>query len=263
MWRVIRCRRRTSKLGLPGRDEEIENYIAAIRALKAVGIDTICYDFCGGLGWYRTKVDCKERGGALCSEFSNAEAMKQGPTEWGEVTEKRMWSNIQYFLEAVIPVAEKEGVKMALHPDDPPLNPLRGISRIVVNSTNYERIMKMVPSPVNGVTFCQANFVAMGENIQTLAARWCRENKIFFIHYRDIRGTKEHFRETFHDNGPTDMAKMLEIYSKNGFHGPIRPDHAPTLEGESNAAPGYAMSGKLFAFGYMIGVMKALNLKYS
>ncbi len=251
------------KLGLAGRDEEIENYIAAIRALSAVGVDMICYNFCAGLSWYRTKVDAQERGGALISEFDAVDARKRGLTEWGEVSEQQLWTNIEYFLKAVIPVAEKAGVKMALHPDDPPLSPLRGIARIVTSAANYRRIMNIVPSPVNGVTFCQANFVAMGENVYTLAAEWCREKKIFFVHFRDIRGTKEHFRETFHDNGPTDMARMLEVYSSNGFRGPMRPDHAPTLEGESNGSPGYAMNGKIFAIGYMIGVMQAKKLPYA
>ena len=86
--------------------------------------------------------------------------------------------------------------------------------------------------------------------------------KVFFVHYRDIEGTKEKFHETFHDNGPTDMAKMLEIYSRAGFNGPIRPDHAPTLADEGEDTRGYGMSGKIFAFGYMIGIMDALNIPY-
>lgn len=251
------------KLGLAGRDEEIENYIAAIKALGAAGIDMICYNFMAGLGWYRTKVDGRGRGGALISEFDAADARRQGLTEWGEVSEQAMWANIEYFLKAVIPEAEKAGVKMALHPDDPPLSPLRGIARIVTSAANYRRIMNIVPSPVNGVTFCQANFVAMGEDVYALAAEWCRENKIFFVHFRDIKGTRERFHETFHDNGATDMARMLEIYSNSGFRGPMRPDHAPTLEGESNASPGYAINGKIFAIGYIIGVMQAKRLPYA
>jgi mannonate dehydratase len=134
----------------------------------------------------------------------------------------------------VIPVAETAGVKMALHPDDPPISPLRGIGRILTSAKNYRRVLAMVPSPVNGITFCQANFKAMGEDLEALAREWCRQKKIFFIHFRDIRGTREHFVETFHDNGPTDMARMLQVYSENGFAGPIRPDHAPTLEGEGH-----------------------------
>ncbi len=250
------------KLGLPGRDEEITNYIAAIEALGKVGIPVLCYNFMAGLGWYRTRVDIPERGGALTSEFDYQTAQQQGLTKWGEISEEKVWSNIEYFLRAVIPVAEKAGVKMALHPDDPPISPLRGIGRILTSAKNYRRVMNIVPSPVNGITFCQANFKAMGENIGELAREWCTEKKIFFVHFRDIEGQGERFRETFHDNGPTDMAKMLEIYGKCGFDGPMRPDHAPTLEGEANDRPGYAMAGKVFAFGYMKGIMDALHIAY-
>jgi len=247
-------------LGLPGRDEEIENYRAAIQALANVGIPMICYNFMAGLGWYRTRVDIPARGGALSSEFDLATANQQGLTRWGEVPEDKMWENIAYFLKAVIPVAEKAGVKMALHPDDPPVSPLRGIGRICTTAKNYRRIMDLVPSPVNGVTFCQANFKLMGEDIESLAHEWCRQGKIFFVHFRDVEGTREHFRETFHDNGPTDMPRMLQVYSQNGFTGPMRPDHAPTLEGESNDNPGYAMGGKVFAIGYMKGIMQSLGI---
>ena len=102
----------------------------------------------------------------------------------------------------------------------------------------------------------------MGEDIAALAQEWCTQKKIFFVHFRDVEGTREHFRETFHDNGPTDMARMLQIYHEYGFHGPMRPDHAPTLEGESNNSPGYAMSGKILAIGYMKGIMNALHIPY-
>jgi mannonate dehydratase len=250
------------KLGLAGRDEEIENYIAAIEALGKVGIPLICWNFMAGLGWYRTNFEVKERGGALTSEFCYAEAKKQGLTQWGEVPEEKMWDNIAYFLKAVIPVAEKAGVRMALHPDDPPLSPLRGIARIVTSGANYRRILNIVPSPAHGITFCQANFRAMGEDIYSLAETFCREGKVFFVHYRDIEGQGRYFRETFHDNGPTDMVRMLQIYYDAGFRGPIRPDHAPTMEGESNDNPGYAMIGKILAFGYMKGIMEARGIPY-
>lgn len=250
------------KLGLPGRDEEIENYKAAIDALSRIGVKMICYNFMAGLGWYRTSVNVRERGGAYTSEFDNAVAQAQGLTQWGEVSEEKVWSNIEYFLKQVIPVAEKAGVQMALHPDDPPITPLRGIGRICISGANYRRVLNMVPSPVNGITFCQANFVAMGEDIESLAKEWLRQKKIFFVHFRDIEGKGQRFRETFHDNGPTDMARMLKIYSEGGFSGPMRPDHAPTMEGEPNDRPGYAMMGKLFAIGYMKGVMDGMKLPY-
>lgn len=250
------------KLGLPGRDEEIENYKAALHALARVGIPMVCYNFMAGLGWYRTKVDVAGRGGALISEFDNRDAQKQGLTEWGVISEEKIWSNIEYFVKAIMPEAEKAGIQMALHPDDPPISPLRGIGRILTSAANYRRVLDMAPSRVNGITFCQANFKAMGEDIYRLAREWCTAKKIFFVHFRDIEGQGERFRETFHDNGPTDMARMLKIYSDAGFDGPMRPDHAPTMEGESNATPGYAMMGKVFAFGYMKGVMQGLRIPY-
>ncbi len=251
------------KLGLPGRDEEIENYIAAIRALGQNEIRMICYNFMAGLGWYRTKTNIPDRAGALISEFNARDAEALGLTQWGRVSEAQMWANIEYFLKAVIPVAQDAGVQMALHPDDPPISPLRGIARIVVSAANYRRIMNLVPSPVNGITFCQANFLLMGEDIAALVREWCAEKKIFFVHFRDVRGTKAQFRETFHDDGPTDLARMLEVYHQAGFDGPMRPDHAPTLDGEPNDHPGYEIAGKLFAFGYMKGAMNAFRIPYA
>jgi mannonate dehydratase len=250
------------KLGVEGRDEEIENYKWAIEALSKVGIKMICYNFMAGLGWSRTRSNLPERGGALTSEFDLEAARALGPTRWGEVSEEKMWDNITYFVKAVMPVADKFGVQMALHPDDPPISPLRGIARILISARAYRRVMDIVPSPNNGVTFCQVNFRLMGEDIYSLAKEWCNKKKIFFVHFRDVEGTREKFHETFHDNGPTDMVRMLKIYSKGGFTGPIRPDHAPTIEGEANDRPGYAMGGKVLAFGYMRGIMEALNLPY-
>jgi mannonate dehydratase len=248
------------KLGLPGRDEEIANYCAVIEAMGKVGIPMCCYNFMAGIGWFRTKVDVPERGGALTSEFDSSVAEQRGLTRWGQISEEKIWDNITYFLERIIPVAQKAGVKMALHPDDPPLSPLRGIGRILVNAEAFRRVLKIVPSPVNGITFCQANFKLMGEDIKSLVKEFGGQDKIFFVHLRDVAGTRGHFRETFHDNGPTDMTEMLKLYYEVGFRGPIRPDHAPTLAGEDNRSPGYAMQGKVFAIGYIKGIAQALNI---
>ncbi len=248
------------KLGLPGRDEEIANYCAVIEALGKVGIPMCCYNFMAGIGWYRTRVDVPERGGALTSEFDNQVAEKQGLTEWGKVSEEKIWDNLTYFLKRIIPVAQKANVKMALHPDDPPLSPLRGIGRILTSAEAFRRVLQIAPSPVNGIAFCQANFKLMGEDIESLVREFAGQGKIFFVHLRDVQGTRERFRETFHDNGPTDLARMLRLYHEVGFRGPIRPDHAPTLAGESNLRPGYAMQGRILAIGYMKGIAKAQNI---
>ncbi|MBL7187079.1 MAG: mannonate dehydratase [Phycisphaerae bacterium] len=111
-----------------------------------------------------------------------------------------------------------------------------------------------------GIPMCCYNFKLMGDDIQSLVREFGKQDKIFFVHLRDVQGTRERFRETFHDNGPTDMAEMLRLYHEVGFLGPIRPYHAPTLADESNQRPGYAMQGKVFAIGYMKGIAEALNI---
>lgn len=249
------------KLGAPGRDEEIENYIAAIQALAQAGIPMVCYNWMAGLGWYRTNTKALERGGALTSEFSLEAAEAQGLTPWGKISEEKIWDNLVYFQKAVMPVAHKAGIRMALHPDDPPLSPLRGIGRILTSAANFEKAMQIVPSPMNGVTFCQANFLAMGEDIYQLADKWCRRKKVFFVHFRDIQGDARHLKETFHDNGPTDMARMMRIYHNAGFQGPMRPDHAPVLAGEANDRPGYMVQGNIFALGYMRGLLDMIEAR--
>jgi D-mannonate dehydratase len=254
------------KAGVEGADEEIENTKWAIEALSKTGINMICYNFMAGLGWTRTNTKLVERGGALTSEFDASAPQMQELTPFGEISEAKMWANITKFLKEVMPVADKFKVKMALHPDDPPLSPLRGVARICTSARNYRRIMEIAPSPMNGVTFCQANFKLMGEDIYSLSREWISQGKVFFIHFRDVEGTKAKFHETFHDNGPTDMVRMLKIYSDAGFDGPIRPDHAPAIASDNvgeRGSSGYTMGAKVLAFGYMRGIMEALKLPYA
>lgn len=250
------------KLGLPGRDEEIENYIAAIEALGKVGIQTVCYDFMAGIDWYRSNTHVQGRGGCRTMSFDIRDAQKQGLTKWGRISKEQMWKNIEYFLKAVIPVAEKANVKMALHPDDPPVPELRGISRIIISADAYRRVMNLVPSPVNGVTFEIAVDYLMGENIKALAQEWCRAKKVFYIHARNLRGTRNHFVETFQDNGAIDFGEMFQTFYDNGFRGPLRPDHDPILDGEVDVHPGYGVLGKIFAVGYIKGIMASRHIPY-
>ena len=247
------------KLGQPGRDEDIEHYRMLLRNMGRLGIGLLCYNFMAGVGWFRTRFDRPERGGALTSEFNRAELPPE--PEAPVVTHEQMWRNYEYFLRAVIPVAEEAGVKLGLHPDDPPIPQLCGYSRIFTSADAYRRALALVESPCHGVTFCQATFRAMGEDVFALAQEFCRKKKLFFFHFRDIEGSAEHFHETFHDNGPTDMPALLALLRANGFDGLVRPDHTPTLAGERNDNPGYEMLGNLFAVGYIRGILDTLNLK--
>ena len=140
-----------AKLGLPGRDEEIESVIALIRNLGKLGIPVWCYEWMPVFNWMRTSTTVPARGGALATAFDH-ELMKDAPlTEYGVVSEETLWENLEYFLEAVVPVAEKAGVKLAMHPDDPPLSPIRGLGRIMRSIENYQRLLDLYPSPVNGI----------------------------------------------------------------------------------------------------------------
>lgn len=250
------------KLGLPGRDEEIENFAKLVEAMGQAGIPLLCYDFMAGIGWYRTRVDVPGRGGALVSEFDYEQAESQGLTSWGRVPEETIWENLEYFLRIIVPVAERAGVRLALHPDDPPVSPLRGVGRILTSGENFRRALALLPSPAHGIAFCQANFRLMGEDLEALIREWCAQDKIFFVHFRDVAGHRFHFRETFHDEGPTDMGRMLRVYWEAGFDGPLRPDHAPTMAGEPHDRPGYAIYGRLIAIGYIRGLLEGQEIPY-
>jgi mannonate dehydratase len=185
--------------------------------------------------------------------------MRHAPlTEYGTVTEEQLWDNLKYFLERVVPVAEKADVKLAMHPDDPPLSPIRGLGRIMRSVENYQRLIDLVPSPVNGITLCQGNFALMTDDLPGVIRHFGRQKKIFFVHFRDVRGTPERFVETFHDDGQTDMRACLQAYREIGFEGVLRPDHVPTMEGDSNEHAGYSSVGRLFAIGYIKGLREAV-----
>ena len=250
---------RRIKLGLPGRDEDIARYIAMLRNLGHLGMTLMCYNFMPQIGWHRTAVDIPVRGGAQVSGFTLSE-LPSGLTEAGEVSAEQVWSAYTYFIQAVAPEAESAGVQLSLHPDDPPLPSIRGVSRIFGTPEAYEKAFELAPTPAHGACYCQANFKLMDIDIAAWARKFAAQGRIHFIHWRDVAGTAADFQETFHDDGPTDMAGMLQLYHELDFDGPIRTDHVPTLEGEDNKDHGYAMYGRLFAIGYLKGICEVAGI---
>jgi mannonate dehydratase len=248
-----------TKLGLPGKDEEISHFITFMKNLKQYGdIDVICYNWMPVVSWYRTKMDQPGRGGALVTAFDYEDVKNLPNTEYGVVTKEALWKNLEYFLKAFIPEAEKIGMKLAMHPDDPQVDSIKGISRIMTTVNNFKRMIDIVKSPSNGITMCQGNFSLMGADIPTIVKDFGKRGLIHFVHFRNVRGGKFKFEETFHDEGQIDMCAAMQAYYDIGFKGPIRPDHVPTMAGDSNEHPGYSNIGSLYAFGYMRGLMQAI-----
>ncbi|MEZ4730834.1 MAG: mannonate dehydratase [Caldilineaceae bacterium] len=247
-------------LGLPGRDEDLARLCESITNMGRAGIPIYCYNFMAVFNWLRTATATPGRGGALVTKF-DAGALANAPLTYaGETTDEQMWANFTYFLQRVLPVAEAANVKLALHPDDPPMSPVRGLARIMRDMDAFKRVIEMAPSACNGITFCQGNFAAMGNvHIPGAIRYFGARQKIFFAHFRDVRGSVPVFEETFHDEGKTDMAAAMRAYRAIGFDGPMRPDHAPTMEGEANETPGYMMRGQIFAIGYMKGLLDAID----
>ena len=240
------------KIGDDKRDECIEKVIKMFPIMEQLKMDTICFNWMAHIGWLRTNLNIKERGGAYVTGFD----LKDFKPDSKAISEDKLWDNYEYFIKAVIPYAEKHGIKLALHPDDPPLAKLGDVSRIMISYENIKKAMEIGNSKNLGVTMCQACYLMMGEDLYDVIPKLA--DKIFFVHFRNVTGNKFKFNETFHDNGNIDMADMMRLYKKCNIDVPIRVDHVPLMAGEHQETAGYTALGRLFAIGYLKGILEAV-----
>ncbi|MBR4170872.1 MAG: mannonate dehydratase [Kiritimatiellae bacterium] len=248
------------------RRETLNHYCELLESMSRLGIRLLCYNFMVGTGWTRTGVR-EGRGGAKATYFSLADVPGKNRSQNGEIplrlTAGQVWENYEYFIRSVMPTAERCGIRMGLHPDDPCLPTLGGYARIFGSVEAYDRAYRLYPSACNAVTFCQANFKLMGVDLEETVRHF--GNRIAYIHVRDVEGTKEDFTELFHDQGDTDQFALMRLYRNLGLDVPLRGDHVPEMEGDRLLTPegtaGYFTLGRLFANGYLKALLQEIEGK--
>jgi len=252
----------------PRRQQQIENVKTLIRRVGQAGIPIMGYNFsiagvCG-----RTH-QAYARGGAMsvgmegpldtpmpCGMVWNmvydADA---GPGSEPSISHDELWRRLDNFLGEVIPVAEEAGVKLALHPDDPPMPTMRGQPRLVYQPELYQRVIDLKPSRANALEFCLGSLAEMTKgDIYETVRQYSRQQKLAYVHFRNVTGKVPFYRETFIDDGDIDMLRVLRILKENNYDGVLIPDHTPQM---SCSAPWHA--GMAFAMGYMRAALQALE----
>ncbi len=264
--------------GLPGRDEQIENYHRTIRNMARVGINLLGYNFTATYVW-RTDMGGSGRGGAKVTGFDLARgdegnalaSYKLTPAEpiTEPITADQMWDNYQYFLDAVLPVAEEVGVRLALHPDDPPVDaPLGHATRIFTSPAAIaEGYRRANSSPAWGLNFCIGTVSEMAgeESVNQVIDLLAPLGRIFYVHFRDVQGTVPRFTECFLGEGNLNPARVIRRLDRARFDGFLIDDHVPAMIGDldtwrDTSPDAYRSRGRAHAIGYLQGVLNGLDL---
>jgi mannonate dehydratase len=234
--------------GQQGRDEQIEKWQLTLRNMGRAEIPILGYHFMA-LGVWRTSSTKPGRGGAMVTSYEHRLVEDAPVPRWGPLSDEQMWDNVSYFLKAVIPVAEEAGVRMGLHPDDPPVDAIGGVARIFRNHAALRRLTEEIYlSDYNGLEFCQGTVSEMPDDIYEGIRYFGGKKKIWYVHFRNVSGQVPDFDETFIDEGYVDMYRAMQMYREVGFDGPMIDDHVPAISGDS--APDGPYRSEAFAMGY-------------
>jgi mannonate dehydratase len=253
----------------PRRDEQLDHVLESIRLLGEAGVPCLGYNFSlAGVWGHHTGPFA--RGGAESIAFDAASlgpqpqipvgqvwnmsfADEPSDATIGAVDAETMWARLVAFLLAAVPVAEAAGVRLCAHPDDPPVPTLRHTARVLTSPAAMQRLLDCVPSPANSLEFCQGTVAEMPDvDVYDAIARFARQDRIGYVHFRNVVGHTPKYHEVFVDEGDVDMLKALRTYAANGYDGVFIPDHTPQM---SCAAPWHA--GMAYALGYMRAAMRA------
>ncbi len=240
-----------------GRDEQMANVTRTLENMGTAEIPILGYYFgiAGVVGHWRM-YDGGGRGGAGIKSFDLDRIPDNSTHASGAVSVDEMWSRFEWFLDHAVPVAERVGVKLAAHQDDPPMEILQGTGRLLTNHDAMQRLLDYAPSACNGLEFCQGTVSEMGTDIVIDAIRrFGAQQKIFYVHFRNIIGQFPKFDEVFLDEGDVDPHQAMRAYDEVGFDGVMIPDHCPVIEGDK----GYRHRGMAFSLGYMRALMQGVG----
>lgn len=269
------------KLGRGNRDEYIANYCTNIERLAEAGVKCICYNFMPVFDWLRTNLKTENEDGSNSLSYSYDDFVKLDPKNlhlpgWDEsytadelqklldaykdVDREKLFENLVYFLERIIPVCERCDVNMAIHPDDPPWN-VFGLPRIISSEADLDKLFAAIPSKRNGVTLCTGSFGAGRTNdLVKMGAKYASQGRVHFLHLRNILYTddKDSFRESGHLSscGSLDLYAITKALVENGFDGYVRPDHGRNIWGE-DGKPGYGLYDRALGAAYINGLFEA------
>jgi mannonate dehydratase len=247
------------QLGQPGRDKDIETYCRFLRDLGKLGIPVASYDFHPGNTYTTNFV---QRRGYTSREFDLDDFRNKVEKQRfeREYSAEDIWASYTYFMKTVLPVAEESGVKLALHPDDPPLVKMNGVAKIFTNYEGYRRAEQIAGgSSYWGLTFCVGTWSEggdrMGKNVFEMIRDFGGRGKIFEVHFRNVTGPLPHFAETFPDDGYMDMYQVMKALRQVRFSGAAEPDHVPKLAGDS----GLLRAGTAYCITYMRALLRRAN----
>lgn len=278
------------KIGSPDREQYIENYITTLERLGQEDIHMVCYNFMPVFDWTRTELARKRPDGSTVLAYNQAAVDALKPEEmfasidsdsngfimpgwepermarvkelfemYQDIDNEKLFANLKYFLERIMPTCDKYDINMAIHPDDPAWS-VFGLPRIIINKENILRMMHMVDNPHNGVTFCSGSY---GTNLENNLPDMIRslKGRIHFAHVRNLKfNSPTDFEESAHlsSDGSFDMYEIMKALYKIGFDGPIRPDHGRMIWGEV-AMPGYGLYDRALGAAYLNGLWEAID----
>lgn len=240
-------------LGGPRRDEQVENMVATVRNIARAGIPIFGYNWMPSHVWRTPPATI--RGGAVATAFDEPTAAKLPLTHGREYSEEEMWEHLEAWIRLITPVAEEEGIRLGIHPCDPPVEKLGGVPQLLRSFEAYRRLIEIYPSDANGIEFCQGTFAEMGDDIYQMIRYFGERNKILYVHFRNVSGPVPSFHEEFVNTGYVDMYKAMTIYHEVGFDGFFIDDHVPHTRGDTP----WGHRGRAFANGYIQALIEAVT----